>query len=178
MKHLTDKTFTEPHDPDNVWERLYQGLTPRLAVPAGEIVHRKHQAESEEIISAAGTQLLADPAMHAVYEAAPCHGRTAVSSDPAYSVLGGTSNLDVLLPGFRHILPGPRAMVFLEPTTMRVVTSLESGKSTELQIHRACDKGFRRLMDRAASVPSAENITLTLTGRHLVLEHRDGTVIA
>ncbi|PVC82362.1 NB-ARC domain-containing protein [Streptomyces sp. CS014] len=179
MKHLTDKTFTEPYDPDNVWERLYQGLTPRLAVLAGEIVHRKHQAESEEIVSAAGTQLLDGPAMHAVYEeAAPCHGRAAVSSDPAYSVLGGTSNLDVLLPEFRHMLPGPRAMLFLEPTDMRVVTSLESGKSTELQIHRACDKGFRRLMDRAASVPSAEDITLTLTGRHLVLEHRDGTVIA
>ncbi|MFJ7988501.1 hypothetical protein [Streptomyces sp. NPDC096351] len=178
MRHLTDKTFTEPHDPDNVWERLYQGLAPRLAVLGGAVVHRRHQAESEEIVSAAGADLLADPAVRAVYEAAPCHGQAAVSTDPAYAPLGITSNLDVLLPELRHVLPGPRALLFLEPTTMLGVTALASGLSTELQIHRACDKGFRRLMDRAASVPSADGITLTLTGRDLVLEHEDGTVVA
>ncbi|MGW2305428.1 NB-ARC domain-containing protein [Streptomyces sp. NPDC001809] len=178
MRHLTDKTFTEPYDPDNVWERLYHGLVPRLTSLGGAAVHRKHQAESEEIVAAAGADLLADPAVRAVYEAAACHGQAAVSSDPAYAALGLTSDLDVLLPEFRHIVSGPRALLFLEPTTLLGVTALASGLSTELQLHRACDKGFRRLMGRAASVPSADGITLSLTGRDLVLEHGDGTVLA
>ncbi|MCE0446602.1 hypothetical protein LT493_24120 [Streptomyces tricolor] len=69
-------------------------------------------------------------------------------------------------------------MAFLEPVTMLGVTSTASGKTTELQIHRACDKGFRRLFGNGSSVPSAGQISLTLTGRELVLRHEDGTVLA
>ncbi|CUW25474.1 ATP-binding protein [Streptomyces reticuli] len=178
MRQLTDKTFTEPYDPDNVWERIYDGLLPRVSIMAGDLLHHNHQAQSETIISSAGEELLADPMMRAVYDAARCSGRLALSSDSAYAALAGTSNLDVVLPEFRRLLPGPRAMAFLEPVTMLGVTSTASGRTTELQIHRACDKGFRRLFGNGSSVPSAGQISLTLTGRELVLRHEDGTVLA
>ncbi|MFI9175507.1 hypothetical protein [Streptomyces lincolnensis] len=179
MGELTDKVFTDPYDSDDVWERTYNGLLPRLAALGREAVHRGWQAGSEAVLSVAGTELLANPVIRAAYEAAQCHGRAVLSSDPAYSGFGGMSDLEAVLPEIHQIIPGPRAMVFLEPTVMLGVTSNESGKSTELQIHRACDKGFRRLMSsKVVSIPSPKDITLTLTGDDLVLEHEDGTVLA
>ncbi len=178
MRQLTDKTFTDPYDPADVWERIYQGLLPRLSIMFGEAAHRSHQAQSEAVITTAGEQLLADPVIRDAYEAARCRGHLVVSSDPAYSALAGTSNVEVMLPELRRIVPGPRALAFLEPDTMLGATSTASGKTTELQIHRACGKGFRRLFGEHSSVPSATHISLTLTGQELVLEHEDGTVLA
>ncbi|MCM2517967.1 hypothetical protein NC658_32780 [Streptomyces griseoincarnatus] len=57
-------------------------------------------------------------------------------------------------------------------------TSPDTGKSLELQVHRACDKGLCRLIGPQPTLISPQHLTLVLTGQQLTLEHDDGTVIA
>ncbi|MCE0446601.1 hypothetical protein LT493_24115 [Streptomyces tricolor] len=78
MRQLTDKTFTEPYDPDNVWERIYDGLLPRVVDHGRRPPAPQPPGAGETIISSAGEELLADPMMRAVYDAARCSGRLAL----------------------------------------------------------------------------------------------------
>lgn len=176
MRQLHDKTFTDPHDPDSVWERIYSGLGPRISAVYGETAHRRFRAEGDAIMATTGA--LEDPSLAATYEASVCHTVLAMSSDPVYGTLAGRSNIDLIAPELRRFLPGPKPLVILQPNVMLVATSPETGKAIEMQIHRACAKGLRRLGGPQPMVPWAEQLTLTLDGQDLVLEHEDGTVVA
>ncbi|MEU2624624.1 hypothetical protein ABZ642_42045 [Streptomyces sp. NPDC007157] len=177
-RRLTDKTFTDPHDPDNVWERIYAGLAPRLSAVVDENLHRSYQAEGDAILSIGVTLLEQDAMLKEAYETARCHTVLALSTDRVYSSIAVNSTVDLLLPEARKFLPGPRPLVILQPHKMLGATSPDTGKSIELQIHRACDKGLRRLAGPHPVIPSSEHLTLVLIGQELTLEHDDGTVIA
>ncbi|MFG3590486.1 hypothetical protein [Streptomyces sp. NPDC047990] len=178
MSQLNDKTFTEPYDPDNVWERIYSGLMPRLSAVMGETVHRSYQEEGDAILATGLPLLERDPAVKDAYEAARCHAVLSLSTDPVYGGLAGRSTIDLLLPEARKFLPGPKALVILQPHKMVGATSPDTGKSIELQVHRACGKGLRRLAGPQPTLISPQHLTLVLTGQQLTLEHDDGTVIA
>lgn len=178
MRQLNDKTFTDPHDPDSVWERIYSGLGSRLSAVLGDTVDRNYQAEADTMVSASGALLLDDPVLAAAYSAASCHAVLALSTDPVYGALAGTSNIDVVLPEARRFLPAIRPLVILQPSTVISAVSPETGKAIELQIQRACTKGMRRLSGPAPMVPSAEKLTLTVNSQGLILRHEDGTVLA
>ncbi|WP_143670229.1 hypothetical protein [Streptomyces antimycoticus] len=178
MSQLNDKTFTDPHDPGSVWERIYYGLMSRLSAVAGEVIHHTYQTEGDAIMATSGALLLENPDLAETYETAACHAVLAVSSDPVYGALAGKSNIDVLLPEALRLLPTTRPLVLLQPNVMLAAPSPETGKAIELQIQRACTKGLRRLSGPTPMVPSAEQLTLTLTGEDLVLGHEDGTVLA
>ncbi|MEV0266055.1 hypothetical protein AB0I49_32605 [Streptomyces sp. NPDC050617] len=178
MGQLHDKTFTDPHDPSSVWERIYGGLMSRMSAVLGDTVERNYQAEMEAMMPADGGLLLEEPILAATYAAATCHAVLALSTDPVYGVLDGTSNIDVLLPEARQWLPKTRPLVILQPNAMLAATSPETGKSVELQIQRACTKGMRRLIGPIPTVPSAEQLTLTLNSQGVILGHADGTVLA
>jgi hypothetical protein len=178
MSRLNDKAFTEPYDPDNVWERIYSGLMPRLSAVMGETVHRRYQEEGDAILATGLPMLDEDPAVKDVYEAARCHAVLSLSTDPVYGSLAGRSTIDLLLPEARKFLPGPKALVILQPHKTVGATSPETGESIELQVHRACDKGLRRLAGPQPTLISPQHLTLVLTGQQLALEHDDGTIIA
>ncbi|MGI5372598.1 hypothetical protein [Streptomyces iakyrus] len=178
MRQLSDKTFTDPHDPDNVWERIYDGLAPRLSAVVEENLHRSYQAEGDAILEAGVPLLEQDPSLKEAYEAARCHAVLALSTDRVYGSIAVNSTVDLLLPEARKFMPGPRALVILQPHKMLGATSPVTGKSVEVQIHRACDKGLRRLVGPHPVIPSPENLTLILNDQELILEHDDGTVIA
>ncbi|MFD9211822.1 hypothetical protein ACFVY9_01645 [Streptomyces sp. NPDC059544] len=178
MRQLNDKAFTDPHDPASVWERIYSGLMPRMSAVYGETVHRGYREDGDAIMATSGALLLEDPALAAAYEAGVCHAVLALSSDPVYGALAGRSTIDLLLPEARRFLPGPKPLVLLQPHTMLAASSPETGEAIEIQVHRACTKGLRRLSGPAPTVPSVVELTLTLTGQNLVLEHEDGTVVA
>ncbi|MFJ2607989.1 hypothetical protein ACIO13_23895 [Streptomyces sp. NPDC087425] len=178
MRRLGDKTFTEPYDPDNMWERIYAGLTPRLSAVVGENTHRSFQAEGDAVLASSVLQLQQDPAFKEAYETARCHAVLALSTDRVYSSIAVGSSVDLLLPEARKFLSGPRPLVILQPHKMLGATALGTGKSIEIQIHRACSKGLRRLAGPRPVIPSPEHLTLVLNGQELTLEHDDGTVIA
>ncbi|WP_107471483.1 NB-ARC domain-containing protein [Streptomyces sp. PTY087I2] len=178
LSRLRDKTFTDPHDPGSVWERIFQGLIPRLSAVAGETTHRLQQEAGEAVLSEFSPMLQADENLRAVYEEAGCFSVLSLSTDPVYGFLAGRSTADILLPEIQKLLPASRALVLLQPHQMLGATSSESGESVELQIHRACAKGLRRLVGPQPTIPSLEHLTLTVAGRRLTLEHDDGTVIA
>ncbi|KMS76588.1 hypothetical protein ACM01_05310 [Streptomyces viridochromogenes] len=178
MSRLNDKTFTEPYDPDSVWERIYSGLMPRLSAVMGETVHRNYQEEGDAILATGLPSLDRDPAVKDAYATARCHAVLSLSTDPVYGGLAGRSTIDLLLPEARKFLPGPKAVVILQPHKMVGATSPDTGKSIELQVHRACDKGLRRLVGPQSTLISPQHLTLVLTGQQLTLEHDDGAVIA
>ncbi|MDN3257596.1 hypothetical protein [Streptomyces sp. MA25(2023)] len=178
LARLRDKTFTDPHDPGSVWERIFQGLIPRLSAVAGETAHRLQQEAGEAVLSEFSPMLQADENLRAVYEEAGCFSVLSLSTDPVYGFLAGRSTVDILLPEIQELLPAARALVVLQPHQMLGATSSENGESVELQIHRACAKGLRRLVGPQPTIPSLEHLTLTVAGRRLTLEHDDGTVIA
>ncbi|MEV5975074.1 hypothetical protein [Streptomyces sp. NPDC051921] len=178
MRRLTDKVFTDPHDPGSVWERIYAGLLPRLAAVLRETVHERVQLEGDAVLAGGLPLLHANPTAKDEYDNARCHAVLALSSDPVYGVLAGRSSLDVLLPEARQFLPSARPLVILQPEKMLRVTSPDTGKSIDMQIHRACHKGLRRMTGPEPVVGSPEQLTLVLTGRELTLRHDDGTVIA
>ncbi|MFC8078731.1 hypothetical protein ACFUN8_24725 [Streptomyces sp. NPDC057307] len=122
--------------------------------------------------------LQANENLRAAYEEAGCYSVLSLSTDPVYGFLAGRSTLDILLPEIRELLPASRVLVVLRPHQMLGATSPENGESVELQIHRACDKGLRRLIGSRPTIPSPKHLTLTMAGRGLTLEHDDGTVIA
>ncbi|MEV5385709.1 hypothetical protein [Streptomyces sp. NPDC052721] len=175
---LNDKTFTEPHDPGTVWERIYSGLLPRLSAAAGEVFHRIHQEAGDAVFNEILPALKNDPTFHAVYEQAGCHAVLALSTDPLYGRLAPRSTIDLLLPEAGAFLPSARALILLQPHQMLGATLNDDGESIELQIHRACDKGLRRLNSAQATIPSPVHLTAVLTGQDLSLEHDDGTVLA
>ncbi|MEV7521279.1 NB-ARC domain-containing protein [Streptomyces sp. NPDC091371] len=178
VARLRDKTFNDPHDPASVWERIYQGLIPRLSAVVGETAHRLQQEAGESVLAEFSPMLQANEDLRAVYEEARCHSVLSLSTDPGYGFLAGRSTVDILLPEIKKLLPASRALIILEPRQMLGATSLENGESVELQIHRACDKGLRRLTGPQPTIPSPQHLTLTVAGRSLTLEHDDGTVIA
>lgn len=178
MRQLSDKAFTDPHDPDNVWERIYAGLTPRLSAVVDENLHRSYQAEGDAILSIGVPLLEQDPSLKEAYETARCHAVLALSTDRLYGSIAVNSTVDLLLPEARKFLPGPRPLVILQPHKMLGATSPDTGKSIEIQIHRACEKGLRRLAGPEPVIPSREHLTLVLNNQELTLEHDDGTVIA
>ncbi|WP_405500915.1 NB-ARC domain-containing protein [Streptomyces anulatus] len=178
MGQLSDKTFTDPHDPGSVWERIYGGLMSRMSAVLGDTIERNYQEEMEVIMTPDGGLLLEEPILAANYAAATCHAVLALSTDPLYEALGGTSNIDVLLPEARQWLPPTRPLVILQPITMLGVTSPETGKSVELQIQRACTKGMRRLIGPMPTVPSVDQLTLTLNSQGVILRHADGAILA
>ncbi|MFI1035226.1 hypothetical protein [Streptomyces sp. NPDC020951] len=178
MSQLNDKTFTDPYDPESMWERIYDGLLPRMSAVMGETLNRGYLAEGDTILATSGALLLQDPAVKDVHAAARCHALLSLSTDPVYGGLAGRSTIDLLLPEARRLLPGPKPLVILQPHMMLGATSPDTGKSIEVQIHRACGKGLRRLSGPQTTIPSPEDLTLTLTGKDLVLEHEDGTVLA
>lgn len=178
MSQLQDMEFTDPYDPNNVWERICFGLMPRMSAVYVETVHHMYQTEGDAIMATSGASLLEDPALAATYESGVCHAILAVSSDPVYGGLAGNSTIDLLTPELRRFLPGPKPLVILQPNMMLAATSTDTGQSIEIQLHRACAKGLRRLSGPRPTMPSAQQLNLTLTGKDLVLEHEDGTVVA
>ncbi|WP_432747206.1 ATP-binding protein [Streptomyces sp. JH002] len=178
MSQLNDKVFTDPHDPASVWERIYFGLPSRMSAVAGEVVHRSYQEEGDAIAADTRALIRDSPELAAAYEAADCHAILTVSSDPVYGFLDGRSNIDVLLPEALEFLPSVSPVVLLQPSKMLGATSLESGRTVEMQVQRACAKGFRRLIGPAPIMPSPKDLSLTLIGTELVLEHEDGTILA
>ncbi|WP_306191417.1 hypothetical protein [Streptomyces sp. MK5] len=177
LAQLNDKTFTEPHDPATVWERIYSGLLPRLSAAAGEVFHRIHQEAGDAVFKEILPALKNDPTFHAAYEQASCHAVLALSTDPLYGRLAPRSTIDLLLPEAGAFLSPARALILLQPHQMLGATSTDD-ESIELQIHRACDKGLRRLSSAQATIPSPVHLTAVLTGQDLSLEHDDGTVLA
>jgi hypothetical protein len=178
MAQLNDATFTDPHEPDSVWERIYYGLQPRLSAVARDRIHEDYQAEGDAIMADSGNLLREDSVASATYEAGACEAVLALSSDPLYGILAGRSTIDLLLPEARHLLPDTKPLVILQPNTMIGATSIETGNTIEVQIHRACAKGLRLLSGPMPTLSCAEGLTLTLTGHDLVLEHSDGTILA
>ncbi|GGT87747.1 NB-ARC domain-containing protein [Streptomyces violascens] len=178
LARLRDKTFTDPHDPGSVWERIYRGLIPRLSAVAGETAHRLQQEAGESVLAEFSPMLQANGDLRAVYEEASCHSVLSLSTDPVYGFLAGRSSLDILLPEIKKLMPASRALAILEPDQMLGATLLENGETVELQIHRACGNGLRRLVGPQPTIPSPRHLTLTIAGRRLTLEHDDGTVIA
>ncbi|WP_159106956.1 hypothetical protein, partial [Streptomyces coelicoflavus] len=154
LARLRDKTFTDPHDPGSVWERIFQGLIPRLSAVAGETAHRLQQEAGEAVLSEFLPMLQADENLRAVYEEAGCFSVLSLSTDPVYGFLAGRSTVDILLPEIQELLPAARALVVLQPHQMLGATSSENGESVELQIHRACAKGLRRLVGPQPTIPS------------------------
>ncbi|MER5724691.1 NB-ARC domain-containing protein [Streptomyces sp. NPDC002418] len=178
LARLRDKTFTDPHDPGSVWERILQGLIPRLSAVAGETAHRLQQEASEAVLAEFSPMLQANEDLRAAYEEAGCYSVLSLSTDPVYGILAGRSTVDILLPEIQKLLPTSRALAILQPHQMLGATSSDNGESVELQIHRACDKGLRRLIGPQPTIPSPKHLTLTVAGQRLTLEHDDGTVIA
>ncbi|MGW8354333.1 hypothetical protein [Streptomyces wedmorensis] len=178
MRQLTDKTFTDPHDPGNVWERIYAGLSPRFAGVASETIHRWQQDEAAAIMASGLPLFEQDPVLRDEFIRARCHALLFLSSDPVYGGLAGRSSLEVLLSESRSFLQRPRAVAILQPRTVIGMTSMDTGESVEVQLHRACEKGMRQFVGPRPTVPSPPHVTLVLSGQKLVLRHDDGTVIA
>jgi hypothetical protein len=177
LGQLTDKPLDEPYDPSSAWERIYQGLAPRMESQVSVQSDAQFLAEADYAIAPDGSLLGGDPKVRAAYHAAECH----VSLElPANGMLYDTMALNGSLDVFRtRPLMTTRAtpVAIFEPSQIIGATNLATGKSLELQVQRACSKGLRRLIGAHSSIPNAQHLRLVADDAGLSLEHEDGTVL-
>ncbi|WP_405702937.1 hypothetical protein OG209_39825 [Streptomyces sp. NBC_01383] len=129
IRQLTDKMFTDPHDPGSVWERIYAGLIPRLAGVASDTLHRQQQDEAAAIMAVGLPLLEQDPTLRDEFTLARCHALLFLSSDPVYGNLAGRCTSGLLAGGLVSVRLQP------EPTTAQ--TRPASGRKQPHSTSRA-----------------------------------------
>ncbi|WNI14075.1 hypothetical protein [Actinacidiphila sp. ITFR-21] len=175
LRQLTDKTFTDPHDPDSVWERIYDGLASRMTAMVTDVHHHQVQTTVDAGLGDNAELLQHNARFTELLNSGRVRGRLALSTDALLAATPIGTNADLLAKD-RRFFPGPTPVVLLEPARMLGITLLETGEPFELQIHRICAHGFRRMLGAHTSVPAVadlhlhlDNSTLRLRGPQEVL---------
>ncbi|MFJ9459135.1 hypothetical protein ACIRST_29115 [Kitasatospora sp. NPDC101447] len=178
LQQLTEMTFADDPVQARLWETIYEGLLPRMSAIAASTIHAEAQAGGDAILSSALDQgAEATVAVEKALIEVGTHVRLMLSTDPSLSSFNFGSTVDLLSPGGQWF-PGPMPIVLLQPERLVVATSPITGKSIEVQLHRTCAYGFRRLLGPHLTIPCPEGLTLEQDGPALVLHDAEGFVLA